>query len=67
MIKGYERLSESDKVLFDGFCENYRRANSSEIEIQFTAVRREKDYMRVDLTKNGRKTWQQVFTLTSWG
>lgn len=67
MIRGYEKLSESDKALFNSFCENYRRANGSDVEIQFTTARRESNYLRVDLTKNGRKTWQQVLSSTTWG
>lgn len=67
MIKGYKNLSESDKQLFTVFCENYKAANSSDVEIEFITVKREKDYLRVDLLRNGRKTWQQVFSPTSWG
>ena len=67
MIRGYENLSASDKALFNSFCEAYRRANGSDVDIQFTTVRRESNYLRVDLTKNGRKTWQQVLSSTTWG
>ena len=66
MVKGYSLLSDSDKKLFDSFCNNYCRTNGS-VEIAFLSVRREKNYLRVDLLRNGRKTWQQVFNSTNWG
>ena len=67
MIRGYDNLSDSDKALFNAFSEVYRRANGSDVDIQFTAVRRESNYLRVDMIKNGRKTWQQVLSSTTWG
>lgn len=67
MIKGYNALTDPDKKIFDSFCNHYRQANSSDIEIEFLSVKREENYLRVDLLKNGRRTWQQVFSGTTWG
>lgn len=67
MIKGYKNLSESDKALFNAFCKNYKAANSTEVEIIFTVVKRQQHCLRVDMTKNNRKTYQEVFSPTSWG
>ena len=67
MIKGYKNLTEQDKALFTAFCENYKAANSSDIEFVFTAVKRQQHCLRVDMTKNNRKTYQEVFNEKSWG
>lgn len=67
MINGFDKLIESDQKLFNSFCDNYRAANSFDIEIVFISVKRETNYLRVDLTKNGRKTYQEVFDSTTWG
>ena len=67
MIKGYKNLSESDKALFNAFCANYIAANGSDIEIVFTSVKRQKHCLRVDMLKNNRATYQEVFSEKSWG
>lgn len=67
MIKGYDKLSSDDKQLFTAFCENYKAANSSDVEIVFIAVKRQQHCLRVDMTKNERKTYQEVFSENSWG
>ena len=67
MVDGVEKLNETDQTLFNLFCTNYRAANDSETEIQFLSVQREENYLRVDMLKNGRRTWQQVFSSTTWG
>lgn len=64
---GYKKLTESDKKLFDAFCGNYRAAQDSATEIKFLAVKRAENCLRVDLQKNERRTYQEVFTSTTWG
>ena len=47
MLTGYKNLTESDKKLFDAFCDNYRAAQNSDTEIKFLAVKRAGICLRV--------------------
>ena len=66
MVDGLEKLNEMDQKLFDLFRTNYRAANP-ESEIEFLSAKRESGFLRVDMLKNGRKTYQEVFSSTTWG
>lgn len=67
MTRGFEKLTDADKKMFESFCANYRAAQDGQTEVEFLAVQRKSGCLRVDLTKNGRKTYQEIFTSTTWG
>lgn len=66
-VAGYDTLSDEDKQLFDEFKQNYIATNGSDIKIEFVAVKRQQNHLRVDLKRNERATYQEVFSPTSWG
>ena len=62
-MKGYNKLMELDKSIFDEFRKEFVKVNDSNVE--FIAVLRKRDYIRVDLKINGRAEWLHV-TPNSW-
>lgn len=62
-MKGYKKLSDQEKEIFNKFKENFLKVNDSEIE--FISVVRKSNYLRVDFKINGNMEWLHV-TPCSW-
>lgn len=60
MLKGYAKLSDSDKSVFQNFQQEFLKVNDSEIE--FLSVARKRDCLRVDLQINKKTEWLHVTT-----
>ncbi|WIW69853.1 hypothetical protein [Anaerosinus gibii] len=58
MIKGYNRLNEEEKKIFNNFKTEFLRVNDSTIE--FIAVLQKWNYIRVDFRINSRNEWLHI-------
>lgn len=62
-MRGYIKLNDIEKKVFDNFKKDFLNVNDSVIE--FISVARKEGYLRVDFTINGRSEWLHV-TLHNW-
>lgn len=52
-------LTNDEKTVVNNFMINFMRANIDS-EVKFVKAKREKDYIRVTVTQNGREDWYHV-------
>lgn len=57
-MRGYTKLNDYEKKVFDNFKKEFLKTNDSSIE--FVAVSRKLGYLRADLKINGRAEWLHV-------
>jgi len=58
-------LTDTEKTIVNNFMINFQRANIDS-DVKFVKARREKDYIRVTVTQNGREDWYHVLANGTW-
>jgi hypothetical protein len=58
-------LTDTEKTIVNNFMINFQRANIDS-DVKFVKARREKDYIRVTVTQNGREDWYHVLGNGTW-
>lgn len=58
-------LTDNEKTIVNNFMVQFQRANIDS-EVKFVKARREKDYIRVTVTQNGKEDWYHVTGNGTW-
>jgi len=59
MCEVMKKLTDIDKKIFENFQSIFSKANPDSV-IKFISAKREKNYLRVTLTRNGTEDWYHV-------
>ena len=58
-------LTDNEKTIVNNFMVAFMRANFDS-DVKFVKARREKDYIRVTVTQNGKEDWYHVLGNGNW-
>ena len=58
-------LNDIEKVMVNNFVVEFRRVNADS-EVIFVSAKREKDYLKVTITRNGTEDWYHVISNGTW-
>lgn len=58
-------LTENEKIIVNNFVVQFMRANIDSV-VKFVKAKREKGYLRVTVTQNGKEDWYHVTGNGTW-